>query len=102
MSGSGKANAPIISDEFDFGLTPEGVLVTEELDIDQLRKDCLTDPQNGLWEGWVFMRVITDRFRVSCPLDTPMYSFYLKLNTSDVIFFKDKSQKQIAYNFQTC
>jgi len=34
MSGSGKANAPIISDEFDFGLTPEGVLVTEELDID--------------------------------------------------------------------
>lgn len=99
MSGNSKSNAPMIPDEFDFGLTPEGVLLTPELDINQLRKDCLTDPENGIWSGWVFMRVITDRFRIACPLDAPLYSFYLKVNTSDIIFFKDKSQTQVAYNF---
>jgi len=44
MSGGSKSNAPIIADEFDFGLTPEGVLVTDDIDIDKLRNDCVTDP----------------------------------------------------------
>lgn len=89
MSGTGKANAPIIPDEFDFGLTPQGTLWDGTAEIDKLKNQCITDPLNGLWSGWVFMKVITDRFRTSAPLDAPMYSYYMKVDPAEIVFFKD-------------
>ena len=49
MSGTSKSNAPLINDEFDFGLTPQGTLWNDSMDLDKLRKQCITDPDNGLW-----------------------------------------------------
>lgn len=89
LSIKNKKNAPVIVDDFDFGRMPSGNLLDDQIDIDTLRKGCIADPDNGVWNGWVFAKVVTDRFRVSCPLDAPLFYFYLTIDTNKVIFYKD-------------
>lgn len=80
LSSKYKKNAPIIADDFDFGMMPSGQLLDNTIDINHLRKQCMSDPENGKWAGYVLMKVITDRFRISCPLDAPLFYYYVEVD----------------------
>ena len=79
LASKNKKNAPIIHDDFDFGMMPSGHLLDDSIDINHLRKQCISDPENGYWACYVLMKVITDRFRISCPLDAPLFYYYVEV-----------------------
>ena len=88
-------------DDFRFEM-PRGsdVTITSETDTASLKEDFIDDCENGIWKGWVFANILTERNP-----DIKVQAFYLEVNRNyvtyrshvggDLIFLKPTKQMKL-------